>query len=221
MLTGTTLWWSELTASKIRLLQWYVFFDLFFWDRGRLHRLPSKTRTIWNVAVSKNTLDRENNQYGGAEKDGTCKINPAYSTRKLQYLGRIMHNESRYVLLQFFQGKVYGGRGVGKMRISWLKNLNTCFNHVLKFLSYQLLSFLLTTQLFRAAVRITNMIATSEMNRLEEEGIAKKPLSEPSVKFYLVTSNRTNVQNSFILNKICAFAARCIYVCCFFNIGTI
>ena len=70
--------------------------------------------------------------------------------RKLQYLGHIMRNENRYVLLQkILQGKVYGARGPGRRRISWLKNLRTWFNQS-------------TTQLFKAAVskvRIAIMIA--------------------------------------------------------------
>lgn len=48
--------------------------------------------------------------------------------RKLQYLGHIMRNESRYALLQnILQGKIFGRRGPGRRRTSWLKNLRTWF----------------------------------------------------------------------------------------------
>ncbi|KAL1446308.1 hypothetical protein WDU94_012325 [Cyamophila willieti] len=45
-------------------------------------------------------------------------------TRKLNYLGHIMRNESKYSLLQLImQGKIDGRRGPGRRRISWLHNL--------------------------------------------------------------------------------------------------
>jgi len=44
--------------------------------------------------------------------------------RKLQYLGHIMRNKSRYSILQaILQGKIYGKRGPGRRRKSWLHNL--------------------------------------------------------------------------------------------------
>uniref|UniRef100_A0A8D8MAZ5 Uncharacterized protein n=2 Tax=Cacopsylla melanoneura TaxID=428564 RepID=A0A8D8MAZ5_9HEMI len=70
--------------------------------------------------------------------------------RKLEFLGHIMRNESRYLLLQkILQGKVHGKRGPGRRRISWLKNLRTWYNQT-------------TSQLFRTAVnkvQIAIMIA--------------------------------------------------------------
>uniref|UniRef100_A0A8D9AE48 Uncharacterized protein n=1 Tax=Cacopsylla melanoneura TaxID=428564 RepID=A0A8D9AE48_9HEMI len=70
--------------------------------------------------------------------------------RKLEYLGHIMRNEEKYCLLKtILQGKVYGKRGRGRRRISWLKNLRTWFSQT-------------TTQLFKAAINkvvIANMIA--------------------------------------------------------------
>ncbi|KAI5732349.1 hypothetical protein M8J77_025368 [Diaphorina citri] len=44
--------------------------------------------------------------------------------RKLQYLGHIMRNETKYSLLQLIiQGKIDGRGGPGRRRISWLHNL--------------------------------------------------------------------------------------------------
>lgn len=143
-------------TTKIRLLRCYVFSTLFYgveswtlteassikleafemWLYRRIQRIPW-TERITNTEVLRRM---------GKEKEVLNTV----KTRKLQYLGHIMRNESRYVLLQkILQGKVYGARGVGRRRISWLKNLRTWFNQS-------------TTQLFRAAVnkvRIANMIA--------------------------------------------------------------
>ena len=48
--------------------------------------------------------------------------------RKFQYLGHLMRNEKRFYLLQsILQEKVLGKRGVGRLRISWLRNLRTWF----------------------------------------------------------------------------------------------
>ncbi|CAH1285836.1 unnamed protein product [Diabrotica balteata] len=69
---------------------------------------------------------------------------------QLQYLGHVMRNQHRYSLLQsILQGKVKGKRGPGRRRISWLRNLRTCFKKT-------------STELFRAAVSkvmIANMIS--------------------------------------------------------------
>uniref|UniRef100_A0A8D8YAJ6 Uncharacterized protein n=1 Tax=Cacopsylla melanoneura TaxID=428564 RepID=A0A8D8YAJ6_9HEMI len=70
--------------------------------------------------------------------------------RKLEYLGHIMRNETKYKLLKcILQGKVQGKRSVGRRRISWLKNLRAWFGTT-------------TTGLFQAATNkiiITRMIA--------------------------------------------------------------
>lgn len=61
--------------------------------------------------------------------------------RKLEYLGHVMRNEQRYNLLQLIlQGKIFGKRGPGRRRISWLQNLRKWFS-------------LTTTGLFKAAVK--------------------------------------------------------------------
>ncbi|KAL1456665.1 hypothetical protein WDU94_001378 [Cyamophila willieti] len=70
--------------------------------------------------------------------------------RKLQYLGNIMRNPTRYELLQqILQGKIDSKREPGRRRISWLANLRTWFGKS-------------STQLFRIAVdkvRIAMMVA--------------------------------------------------------------
>uniref|UniRef100_A0A8D8Q4X5 Craniofacial development protein 2 n=1 Tax=Cacopsylla melanoneura TaxID=428564 RepID=A0A8D8Q4X5_9HEMI len=70
--------------------------------------------------------------------------------RKLQYLGHLMRNNSKYALLQvIMQGKVEGKRGRGRRRISWLHNLRKWFGKT-------------STELFRIAVnkvKIAMMVA--------------------------------------------------------------
>lgn len=66
--------------------------------------------------------------------------------RKLEYLGHVMRNEEKYRVLQLvMQGKVFGRRGPGRRRISWLKNLRQWFG-------------ITSAELFRRAVNKT-MIA--------------------------------------------------------------
>jgi len=93
------------------------------WLYRRIQRIPS-TERITNTEVLRRM---------GKEKEVLNTV----KTRKLQYLGHIMRNESRYVLLQKIPQRK--ARGVGRRRILWLKNLRTLFNQS-------------TTQLFRAAV---------------------------------------------------------------------
>lgn len=54
------------------------------------------------------------------------EVLPTVKARKIQYLGQIMRNTSRYHLLQtILQGKIPGKRSVGRRRISWLKNIRS------------------------------------------------------------------------------------------------
>lgn len=70
--------------------------------------------------------------------------------RKLEYFGYVIRNEERYRILQLvMQGRIFGKRGPGRRRISWLRNLKQWFG-------------LSSTELFRRAVNktmITLMIA--------------------------------------------------------------
>lgn len=90
---------------------------------------------------------------------------------KIQYLGHIMRNESRFHLLQaILQGKVFGRKGVGRRRISWLKNLRNWFA-------------MNPTQLFRAAVNkvMIVMMPTSGTDR----NYKKKKLIKRSYKLWV------------------------------------
>ena len=143
-------------TTKIRLLRCYVFSILFYGvESWTLTEASTKKLEAFEMWLYRRVLripwtDRVTNaevlRRMGKEKE----VMKTVKTRKLLYLGHVMRNESRYVLLQkILQGKVCGARGVGRRRISWLKNLRTWFNQS-------------TTQLFRAAVnkvRLANMIS--------------------------------------------------------------
>lgn len=67
--------------------------------------------------------------------------------RKLQYLGHIMRNENRYTILQaILQGKMYGKRGPGRRRKSWLNNLREWYGKC-------------SSELFRVATDREGMVA--------------------------------------------------------------
>lgn len=66
--------------------------------------------------------------------------------RKLEYFGHVMRNEEKYRILQLaIKGKIFGRRGPGRRRVSWLRNLRQWFG-------------MTSVELFRRAVNKT-MIA--------------------------------------------------------------
>uniref|UniRef100_A0A8D8Q737 Uncharacterized protein n=2 Tax=Cacopsylla melanoneura TaxID=428564 RepID=A0A8D8Q737_9HEMI len=141
---------------KIRLLRCYVFSVLFYGvEAWTLTEASAKKIEAFEMWLYRRILrvswkDKVTNKEILRRMNKELEVLYIIKVRKLQYLGHIMRNENRYQLLQkIIQGKVYGKRGVGRRRISWLKNLRTWFNQT-------------TTQLFRAAVNkivIANMIA--------------------------------------------------------------
>ncbi|CAG9840644.1 unnamed protein product [Diabrotica balteata] len=52
-----------------------------------------------------------------------CEIINTIKIRKLQYLGRVMRRQLRLII----QGKIRGGRSIGRRGVSWLKNLRNWF----------------------------------------------------------------------------------------------
>ena len=64
---------------------------------------------------------------GGMNKE--TEILNTVKIRKISYLGHIMRHPEKYELpILILQGKIAGKRGVGRRRISWLKNLRQWFN---------------------------------------------------------------------------------------------
>ncbi|KAL1447598.1 hypothetical protein WDU94_009869 [Cyamophila willieti] len=142
--------------TKVRLLRCYVFSVLFYgveaWTltEATSDRLEAFEMWLYRRMLKISWKDKvTNTEVLNRMKKGK-EILKTIKIRKLQYLGHVMRNENRYLLLQkILQGKVEGRRGRGRRRISWLKNLRTWFNQT-------------TTQLFRAAVnkvQIAIMIA--------------------------------------------------------------
>lgn len=143
-------------TSKIRFLRCYVFSVLLYgaesWTLTNTteKRLEAFELWLYRRILRVSWIERITNDEILQRMEKDREILTTIKTRKLQYLGHIMRNESRFQLLQvIIQGKVQGKRGVGRRRISWLKNLRTWFSKT-------------TTQLFRAAVNkviIAKMVA--------------------------------------------------------------
>lgn len=142
--------------TKSRLLECYVFSVLLYgveeWTlpQSSMKRLEAFEMWCYRRILRISWVDRITNVEVLRRMGKDCDILNTVKGRKLEYLGHVMRNENRYGLLQLIlQGKVYGRRGPGRRRISWLQNLRTWFN-------------MTTTELFRSAVnkvRIAMMIA--------------------------------------------------------------
>jgi hypothetical protein len=80
------------------------------WLYRRILKIP------WTARITNEEVLRR--MKNDTELVNTIKI------RKLQYLGHITRNESRYTIVQaILQGKMYGKRGPGRRRKSWFHNL--------------------------------------------------------------------------------------------------
>lgn len=142
--------------TKVRLLRCYIFPVLLYGvESWTLTEATTKKLEAFEMWLYRRVLRVSWTEHVTNENIllRICKereVAVTVKARKLEYLGHIMRNESRYQLLQnILQGKVLGRRSAGRRRISWLKNLRTWFS-------------MTTTQLFRAAankVMIANMIA--------------------------------------------------------------
>jgi hypothetical protein len=141
---------------KVRLLRCYIFSILYYgvesWTLTEAMEKKLEAfemwlyrrilRISWTDKITNETVLRR----VGKEREVMYTI----KRRKLEYLGHIMRNSTKYRLLKvILQGKVFGKRGIGRRRISWLKNLRKWFSTT-------------TTNLFKASVNkiiIARMIA--------------------------------------------------------------
>lgn len=85
----------------------------------------------------------------------TVEIMFTIQKQKLQFLGHILRNNKYEFLQLILQGKIQGKRGVGRRRISWLRNLREWFG-------------MSTTELFQSAVskvKIAIMISNLQRRR--------------------------------------------------------
>lgn len=141
---------------KIRLLRCYIFSILFYgmesWTltEATERRLEAFEMWLYRRILRISWMDKVTNKSVLERMNKSLEVMNTIKKRKLEYLGHIMRNDNKYGLLKsVLQGKVYGKRGPGRRRISWLKNLRTWFSKT-------------TTELFRAAVNkviISRMIA--------------------------------------------------------------
>lgn len=144
------------TNTKIRLLRCYVFSILLYgvesWTvtDASSKKLEAFEMWLYRRILRISWVDHVTNNRVLEQMGKEVEVIRTVKKRKLEYLGHIMRNNDRYRLLQLvLQGKVFGRRGPGRRRISWLKNLRSWFS-------------MTTTGLFRAAVNkvlIANMIA--------------------------------------------------------------
>lgn len=141
---------------KIRLLRCYILSILYYgvesWTltKATEKRLEAFEMWLYRRILKIPWVDKVSNR-AVLERIGKQKeIMNTIKRRKLEYLGHIMRNEGKYhLLISILQGKVFGKRGPGRRRISWLKNLRTWFTTT-------------TKNLFRAAANkiiIARMIA--------------------------------------------------------------
>uniref|UniRef100_A0A8D8VL77 Craniofacial development protein 2 n=2 Tax=Cacopsylla melanoneura TaxID=428564 RepID=A0A8D8VL77_9HEMI len=139
---------------KIRLLRCYIFSILLYgvesWTltKATAKRLEAFEMWTYRRILKISWMDKVSNVRVLQKLDKEKEIMLTVKSRKLEYLGHIIRNETKYELLKsILQGKVFGKRGVGRRRISWLKNLRTWFDTT-------------TTGLFKAA---TNKIIIARM----------------------------------------------------------
>lgn len=142
--------------TKIFVLQCYTFPVLLYgaeaWtlSEASMKKLEAFEMWCYRRILRISWVDHVTNNEVLRRMGRECEITAIIKKRKLEYLGHIMRNEERYGFLQLvLQGKVYGRRGPGRRRISWLQNLRKWFN-------------MTTTGLFRAAankVRIAMLVA--------------------------------------------------------------
>ena len=141
---------------KIRLLRCYIFSVLLYgvesWTltEATTKKLESFEMWTYRRILRISWMDKISNSSVLQQLNKETEIIFNIKRRKLEYLGHIMRNETKYKLLKcILQGKVLGRRGVGRRRISWLKNLRKWFS-------------ISTPELFKAAVNkiiIARMIA--------------------------------------------------------------
>ena len=82
--------------------------------------------------------------------------------RKLEYFGHVMRNPEKYKILHLaMQGKIYGKRGPGRRRISWLRNLRDWFG-------------LSSLVLFRRAVNKKDVDSSDDSQRPDRAWHVKK-----------------------------------------------
>lgn len=120
--------------TKIRLLRCYVFAVLLYgvesWTltKETTNRLEAFELWLYRRILKIPWTDKVTNNEVMRRMQKNKELINTVKCRKLQYLGHIMRNPSRYKLLQqILQGKIDSKREPGRRRISWLSNLRTWF----------------------------------------------------------------------------------------------
>ncbi|CAG9839537.1 unnamed protein product [Diabrotica balteata] len=126
---------SFLIYTKVRMLRWYVVSALFYgvesWtvNKDMCRKLKAFDMWLYRRILKIPWTDRVTNEEVLRRMNKDREVLTTIKSRKLQFFGHIIRNESRYALLQAtLQGKIFGKRGPGRRRTSWLKNLRIWFN---------------------------------------------------------------------------------------------
>ncbi|CAG9831529.1 unnamed protein product [Diabrotica balteata] len=139
--------------TKVRMLRYYVFSVLFYgvksWTlKDICRKLEAFEMWLYRRILKIPWTDRVTNEEVLKRMNQTREVLITIKSRKLQFFGHIMQNESRYALLQaILQGNIFGKHGLERRR-TWLKNLRIWFNTI-------------SVQLYRAAaekIKIAMMI---------------------------------------------------------------
>lgn len=122
-------------ATKIRFLRCYVFSVLLYgvetWtvSQEMTKRLEAFELWLYRRMLRISWKDKITNIEVLRRMNKETEIIKTVKSRKLQYLGHIMRNEKRYILLQqILQGKINSKRGPGRRRTSWLANLRQWYD---------------------------------------------------------------------------------------------
>ncbi|CAG9832009.1 unnamed protein product [Diabrotica balteata] len=117
------------------MLRCYFFSVLFYgvesWslNEDMCRKLEASEMWLYRRMLKIPWTDRVTNEEVLRRMNKNREVLTTIKSRKLQFFGHIMRNESRYALLQFIlQGKIFGKRVSGRRRTSWLKNLRVWFN---------------------------------------------------------------------------------------------
>lgn len=121
--------------TKLRLLKCYVWSVLLYgvesWTltEASTRKLEAFEMWLYRRILRISWVDHVSNKKVLEMLQKGTEIIHIIKKRKLEYFGHIMRNQKRYGLLQLIlQGKVFGRRGPGRRRISWLRNLRTWFS---------------------------------------------------------------------------------------------
>ena len=130
----TVLSSKDLTLElRVRALRCYVFsilqYGLESWTlkQDHINKLQSFEMWCYRRMLKIAWTQKKTNTEVLREMGKECEMVNTIKMRKLQYLGHVMRGQRYEMLRLIIQGKIRGGRSIGRRRVSWLKNLRDWF----------------------------------------------------------------------------------------------